>query len=298
MSQRDVFIALSVVLIWAINLLVQKFLVGEISIFIVSFLRVALVAPLIFLFPRPKIPLKHYFIAGLFWGVLYLLIFGFALKSQLGAGVASFFLQTQVFFGILCCYLLLKEVPSLPQIFGIFLASLGISLMSLEKNIGNISPEGIVLLLGSCFCGGVGFALLKKYNIGKELKDSIWLSAVSAVPLLISCIFFEGLDETFDQLSQIQPLIWLGIIFAAYGSTFFSTYLWLGLAQRNSAAALTPFMLLLPIFSVMLSFFFMGEIPTWLQIMAGSVIIMGVMVSQNMHLKLFRFKEPTNSPSI
>ncbi|WP_338453727.1 DMT family transporter [Candidatus Bealeia paramacronuclearis] len=79
------------------------------------------------------------------------------------------------------------------------------------------------------------------------------------------------------------------MLFAAYGSTLLSNYLWLGVVQRVTASTVTPFMLLLPIFSVILSYLFMGEIPTGLQILAGSVILLGVMVSQNLHLRAYHF---------
>src|SRR3990167_6955305 len=106
MTGKDMGIAIWVIFLWSMNLVVQKIAVGELSIYVLSFLRVALVFPLLFLYPNPKKSLWKYILSGFFLSGLYLILFGFGLKI-IGAAMSSFFLQMQIFFTVLCCFLIL-----------------------------------------------------------------------------------------------------------------------------------------------------------------------------------------------
>ncbi len=283
MSGRDIGMALWVIFLWSSNLIVQKIAVDHLSIFVLSFLRVGLVFPLLFFYPKPKKSLWKYFLCGFFLLALYLTLFGFGLKSDIGAGLSAFFLQAQVLFVILCCFLMLGERPTWCQIVGLIISFLGVYLLTATSDPLDVPFFGVVFLLAACVSFGIGIAFSKKYKIGDSMSDVTWLSMAAALPLFLSCLFFEGPHQTLDIMIHLSPLALFCVIFATLLSTIWATYVWLILLQKFPASSVTPFMLLLPVFSNILSYIIMGETLTMLQMISGVVIILGVMVAQGAH---------------
>ena len=234
-------IALWVVMIWSLNLIVLKIAVFQLPIFVLTFLRVALVFPLLFFFPKPEKSLWKYFLCGFFLLAVYLLLFGFGLKSEMGAGLSAFFLQTQVFFVILCCFLILGEKPTWFQVIGLFISSVGVYLLKISSLPEQVPLEGVIFLLASCAAYGIGIALSKKYKIGGSMSDVTWLSMAAAVPLFVVSMIFDGPHEIFNSVIHISFTAILCLIFATLFSTIWATYLWLTLLQRAQASSVAPF---------------------------------------------------------
>lgn len=283
LSRKDMAVALWVIVIWSMNIIVLKIAVLHLPIFILSFLRVALLFPLLFLYPKPEKSLWKYFFCGFFLLSVYFLLLGFGLKSDLGAGLSSFFLQTQVLFGMLCCFLILGEKPTLSQMIGLFIAFIGVYLLKASSSPEQVPLEGILFLLASCASFGIGVALLKKYKLGGNMSDVTWLSMAASVPLLIATLGVEGPVETFTNIIHMSFSVILCLIFTTIFSTIWATYLWFRLLQKAPATAVTSFMLLLPLFSIILAYVFRGENVTLIQMIAGGFIILGVMFAQGFH---------------
>src|SRR3990167_8291484 len=125
MTNRDIALATGLVFLMSVNLIVQKIAVEQVSIVVLSFLRVAMVIPLIFLYPKPKRSLWLYSLCGFFIFSLYYIVLNLGLK-QVGANVTSFIVQLQVFFGILAFYFILGEKPTWVQSIGIFISFIGV----------------------------------------------------------------------------------------------------------------------------------------------------------------------------
>lgn len=290
MARKDIGIALWVVFLWATNLIAQKIAVTYMSIFVLTFLRVAVALPFLLLVPKPQKRLWKYMVCGFFLCALYLILFGFGLQTDIGAGLASFIIQFQVFFAILCCFLILGEKPTWFQIMGILVSVVGIYFLK-ESSSSEFPLLGIGLLVASCFSYGLGIALSKKYKIGETMGDVVWLSAVAVLPLLLSCFAFEGPVQTFELILNIPLLALYCVLFAGLFSTLWGSYLWLKLLHRTPASSVVPFMLLLPIFSNILSYVILGESLTSQQMLSGFIIIVGVMFAQGIHKFIPRTKQ-------
>jgi O-acetylserine/cysteine efflux transporter len=286
MSGKDIGIALWVVLLWSSNLVVQKFAVDHLSIFVLSFLRVGLVFPLLFFYPKPYKSLWKYFLIGFFLIALYLTLFGLGLKSDIGAGLSAFFLQAQVLFVILCCFLMLGEKPTWFQVVGLFISFGGVYLLTATSDPSDVPFFGVVFLLAACASFGIGVAFSKKYKIGESMSDITWLSMTATIPLLFSCFLFEGPLQTFENVVHLSPTALFCVVFATLLSTIWATYLWLNLLQKFPASSVAPFMLLFPLFSNILSHIIMGENLTMIQMVSGFVITLGVMFAQGLHKRI------------
>jgi len=282
LTKKDIGIALWVILLWSSNLIVQKIAVGCLSVFVLSFLRIAFVLPLLFLYPKPPKNLWKYAVCGFFVSALYLILFGLGLK-MIGAGISAFVLQLQVFFAILCCFLILGEKPTWYQTIGIFMSCIGVYFMKANSSPADFPMVGVLLLIGCCFCYGMGIAFSKKYKVGGSIADITWMSVTAVVPLLFTCLVVEGPVETVDMIVHIPMLGLFCVLYATVVSTIWGASLWLSLLQRAPAPAVVSFTLLIPIFSNILSNVILGETLSHIQMVAGFMIILGVMLAQGLH---------------
>ena len=283
MTGKNVCIALLVALIWAGAIIAQKVALAHGSVYTWNLLRVALAFPLIFVFPRPPKNLLHYFLCGFFIFAVYPIFFGFGLQTSLTAGLFSFFLQTQVFFVILCGVIILKERPTWYQVTGILISFFGVYLMKSMSSPLDAPLSGVLFLLTGCLFFGIGLVLSKKYAIGKNFSEVTWLTLVAIIPLILTCLVTDGATETYENIIHMSFIVFLCLVFTTFFSIILATYLWLTLLQKVSIAATTPFMLLVPIFSCVLSKIILGENLTGLQVLSGLIIILGVIFAQGLH---------------
>lgn len=285
MTRKDVAIALFALFLGSLNMIVQKIAVDHLSIYVLSFLRVALVFPLVFLYPKPQKSFWKYLLCGFFWSSLYLVLLGFGIKTNSGAGITAIFLQMQVFFIIICCFMISGEKPAWFQVMGIVISSVGVYLLSTSSSASPLHISAL-FLLGACFSFGLGVALSKKYKIGGSMSDITWLSMGGALPLLFACFIFEGPMTTFDNIINMSLIAFSCIIFTVIVATVWVTYLWLSLFQRAPSSSVASFMLLFPIFTYVLSNLITGEQLSWVQMLASIIIILGVMFAQGLHQRI------------
>lgn len=283
MTKKDVGIALWVVFLWSSNLIVQKVAVGYLSVFVLSFLRIAFVVPLLFLYPKPTKSIWKYTVCGFFFSALYLILFGLGLKTAIGAGLSAFVIQLQVFFAILCCFLILGEKPTWYQTVGILISFTGVYFMKAASSATEFPIVGVMLLGGACLSYGLGIAFSKKYKVGGSIADVTWMSLTAVIPLLLTCLVVEGPVETVDIIVHVPMVALLCILYATIVSTVWGTSLWLSLLQRAPASAVVSFTLLVPIFSNILSNVILGESLSALQMVSGCIILIGVMFAQGLH---------------
>jgi O-acetylserine/cysteine efflux transporter len=286
MTGKDICIALWVTILWSGAIIAQKIALVQYSIFTWNFLRVAMILPFIFFFPKPRNNFLQYCLCGLFLFAIYPFFLGVGLQSGLGAGMTSFFLQTQVFFVILCGIVFLKEKPTWYQLVGIFISFVGVYFMKVSSSSLEAPLLGVLFLLSSGLFLGIGVVLSKKYQLGTNLSDIVWLSVASAGPLLLICFIAEGPQVTFDNIIQISPTVFLCLTFTSLFSIIWATYLWLTLLQRASIMAVTPFMLMVPIFVNIFSILLLGEKLSLLQIGSGFIIMLGVIFAQGAYMPL------------
>lgn len=282
MSLKDTFIGVFVPFLWATSLIVQKIALDHISIYILSFLRLVSVVPLLFLYSKPTNPISRYFLAGLFWNALNWLFIGFGLKAGVGPGLSSFLMQTNILFGALFCFLILREKVLFIEILGMAVAFFGAYLLT-QAIYGSTSDMpflGIASILVSAICWGIGFTLLKKFKMGAEMADNVWLSVISIPSLMVIPFIMEGPQEAIYNFTHLSSIGILCSIYVGLVSTVWAGYLWLSLAQRVSSLKQTPFMLLLPVFTCLLSALLFNEELTFSQITSGGIILLGVFITR------------------
>jgi drug/metabolite transporter (DMT)-like permease len=292
MRQSRSFIILLLVfasLTWAGSFVSVRLVYTELSPLYLGFLRFVLAAPLMFLvtiflkrpllLPKKEIP--SIFILSL-TGVTLLYVFQFFGVAYTTASTASVLINTNVLFISLFSALFLKEEFNRNKTVGVLLSFTGVVLvvyaqMTNETIIVNsMFIFGCILVLLSAVCWAVysilGKRLLKTYDPFTVNTNVFIVGVLLYLPLVIPGVFPAISNISLD---GIIAVIYLGVF-----CSVFAYAAWYYALQHQQAAESAVFLTLIPLFTMILSFFIIGEQPTVLFFLGAAFIMYGVYLTQ------------------
>lgn len=279
MRLHHVALAILVVAIWGLNFVVIKVGLKEIQPILLCALRFFLVAfPAVFLIKRPAASWRMVVGFGLVMFSLQFALLFSGMHAGTTAGIASLLLQVQVFFTVLLAVLFLGEKPSVWQIVGALISFSGIGLVMANLG-GEISINGLALIIAAAASWGVGSLISKKLGQVDMLALVVWSSLVAWPPLLALSFFLEQSSWTAETISQISWLTVGAIGYIVYPSTLIGFSTWSWLLSRYPAATVAPFTLLVPIFGFTASTLVLGEPLSIWKISAAALVIAGLSIN-------------------
>ena len=267
--------ALMVPLVWGMGFVFAKGAINHFPPILLMAFRFALTAMvLVWFVPVPYGNLKNIFnVAIVAAAIQYSLTFtGLA---GLEAGLASLVMQLEVPFLVLLGALVLKENPGLQKWAGIIISFLGVGLMT-QQNALSGSLGSVCLVVAGCFVWACGQVMIRKLKDIGGLQVTAWVAVFATPQLFIMSAIFET-----GQITAIQNanhMVWLTVIYLGLVMTCFGYYLWNTLIRRHDVGTVAPFLLLLPLFSLMGGMLFLGEEPTADKLLGGVVILLGVAI--------------------
>jgi O-acetylserine/cysteine efflux transporter len=276
---RHFLLALGVVAVWGTNFVVIKLALGHLPPLLFAALRftLALFPALVFL-PRPRVGwrnLAHYGVligVGQF-GLLYL-----AINGHISPGIASLVVQTQVFFTIGLSMRMSGERVQGFQWFALLLATVGIATIGLHTD-GSTTFLGLALVLGAALSWAGGNIAAKVGKPDNMLAYVVWSSAYAAVPLFALSWVFEGSDAIASGLHAAGWATWAAVAWQSWGNSLFGYAAWGWLLARHPAATITPMALLVPVFGMCASAWWLGEsLPAW-KLIAAALVMGGLAVN-------------------
>ena len=275
MKLIDVFMAILVAVIWGMGFVVAKAGMDHFSPILLMALRFACTSLCLIWFFRP--PLK--LLKSLFWIALISASIQYSLTftgvQGIDASTSALLIQLEVPFGLLTAWLLLGEKISLKQSIGMVIAFAGAVLIVGEPKLSN-DLSSVMLLISGAFMWAIGQVMIKKLGqIGGFML--ICGIAIWATPqLFIASFLLES-----NQLEQIKsaPLeAWLAVVYLGLVMTALAYALWYRLLGLYSVNQVMPFLLLLPLTSVVGGIFFLDESLTLKIAIGGLLALIGVAV--------------------
>ncbi|MGN9843807.1 EamA family transporter [Nonomuraea sp. H19] len=106
----------------------------------------------------------------------------------------------------------------------------------------------------------------------ESLRFMVWVSALSAPPLLLLSLWLEGVPVLTSPLEG-----WLSLVYVAFVSTLGGFGVWGWLLRRYDASVVAPYTLLVPVFGMSSAALLTGEPLTWLKLAAAALIVAGVL---------------------
>jgi len=276
MKINDVLLALLVTICWGFNFVAIKVGLDSFPPILFSALRFTCAAfPAVFLIGRGGVEWRWILSIGLILGTCMFTLLFIGMHLGMPAGLSSIVLQVQVLFTLILSGIVLHDRPSAWQKIGIGIAFVGIALLIVDR-YESASFTGMLFILGAGFAWAISNILMKLSGDIDMFRLMIWMSLVPPLPLaLLSFVLEKGQVAALSNIS----LTGLGAIFyTGLISSVLAYSLWGKLFQRYSANLVAPFALLVPIFGTLFSFVVLNESLSFLEIVAGSLVLTGLIV--------------------
>lgn len=273
-------LALAIVAVWGTNFVVIKICLDSFPPFVFAALRyIFAFLPAALFLPRPKISWVNLCVYGVAVGVGQFGVLYFAIDGNISPGLASLVIQTQVFFTIAFAMLFAKERLKLYQTVAVAVAITGLGIIAAHTD-ATTTGLGLALVVFSGFSWGVANTTSRRAGAINMLSYVVWASIYAIPPLILMALVFEGGWVVVSKSILTAPVgAWLGVLWQSWGNTLFGYGAWAWLLSKHPAAVVAPAPLLVPIFGMGASAYFLAEpLPPW-KMEAAGLVITGLMVN-------------------
>lgn len=275
LTPKQTLMALTVPLLWGLGFVFAKGAINHFPPILLMAFRFSLTAlVLVWFAPLPN---------GKFIAIFKIAIVAAAIQYSLTftgvkgleAGLASIIVQLEVPFLVILGAILLNEKPDSKKWIGIAVSFLGVAIMSQQDELSG-SLVSIILVLSGCFAWALGQVMVRKLTDITGMQVTAWI-AVFATPqlFLMSAIFEQGQIEA---IQTAKPIVWWTVLYLGLIMTCLGYYFWNSLIRQHDVGKVAPFLLLLPVFSVVGGNVFLGETLTLEKFYGGSTILIGIAI--------------------
>ena len=231
---------------------------------------------LIWWFPIPKQYLKKIFIASLVANTLQYSVTYTGL-NLIDASAAVLLVQTEVPFGVIFAYFMLREKPTLRALLGISVAFVGVYILTGSPNLDGKFIGIFLTILGSGIWA-LGQVMVKP--LSKEINPIAlvaWLALFSGPVLIFLSTMIDG--NTIQYISSASFEHWaiafyLGFLMQpiTYGCFYY-------VLKNNPLYKVLPIVTMgIPPTGLLAAIFLLGENPTPELFIGGSIILIGVIM--------------------
>lgn len=278
MRPLHILTAVIVMVLWGCTFTTIHVAILDVPPFLLCSLRFFLASiPFVFFVKRPAVPFKLLMFYGLMMFAVQYCLFFFAMRLGMPAGLASLVYQINVFFTLLLAVLFFKEQLTRWQITGMIIAFLGLGIVTRHFD-GQVTLIGFLLTIAGALAWAFGSIASKKIGSVNMIALVIWGNFISWPPLFLMTFFLEGPHQVIAAWQHASHETGFAILYIAYVSTLLCFSVWSWLLHRYPVTTVAPFTLLVPISGMICSSLITGEkVPLW-KIIAGTLIIIGLMV--------------------
>jgi len=269
----DIIMGVTVALTWGMGVVFAKAAIEHFPPILLMALRFAVTTLALIWFVRPPVGqlVRIFFIAIISAAIQYSLTFN-GLRG-LDASVASLIVQLEVPFLVLLGAVLLKEKPSVRKWLGIGLAFIGVGLIAGEPRLTG-AWISILLIVGGAFSWAIGQVMIRQLSDIDGLTVTAWIAVFATPQLLVMSLIFES--NQIEAIRSAGWVVWGTVLYLGLVMTALGYVLWYTLIRRHPLGLVAPFLLLLPVFSVLGGVLILGESLTPMTIFGGAIVIAGV----------------------
>ena len=277
MTIKDTFIASLVPIFLGFGFVIAKPAMDDFPPILLMGLRFTFAASiLIWWFPIPKGYLIKIFIASLVANTIQYSV-TYSGLNLIDASAAVLLVQTEVPFGVLFAYFMLKEKPTIRSLIGIFIAFIGVYILTGSPSLDGKFLGIFLTILGSGIWA-LGQVLVKP--LSKELKPLTlvaWLALFSGPILILLSNIFDGNSINYIKSANMDSwiiAIYLGFFMQpiTYGCFYY-------VLKNNPLYKILPIVTMgIPLTGLLAAIFLLKESPTTELYIGGSIILLGVIL--------------------
>ena len=276
MPIKDIFLAILVPIIFGFGFVIAKPAMDQLPPILLNGLRWSLTGIIMcWFFPFPK---------KLFKSLLFISFLGSTLQYSLtfsglnivDATSATLLIQSEIPFGILIAFIILKEKPSLKNLLGLLIAFTGIVFLTGSPNLEN-KLFGVLLLLSGAFLWAFAQVIAKPVSekIG-GLALTAWIGVFAGPSSIALSFFIEG--NTYQNIISADLKTWMIVIYLGLVMNCLAYSIWYYVLSKHPVNYVMPVMLLFPVTGLITAIFLLGETPSTYAYVGGFIIISGVAI--------------------
>ena len=268
MSLRDFLLLSLICLVWGLNLVATRWVVGDVPPFAYAFIRFAAIAVILapFLFPAPR-QLGLVAIVGLCVGGLNFAFLFLALKNGTASSVAIAG-QLGLPFTTILSMAFLSETVGWRRGLGMGLAFAGVVLIAYDPETFGLSL-GVVFAVLAALVGSIGGIVMKRMDPIGPFKLQAWVAMVSW-PLLAPLSFFTEVGQ-FEAMQAGGWGFLAALAFSVFAVSIFGHGMFYEIVKKYEVTLVSPLTLMTPVWAVVFGVLLLRE-PLTPQLAAGAAL--------------------------
>jgi O-acetylserine/cysteine efflux transporter len=273
---RHLLLLLIICLAWGGNFLTSALALRELPPLLFSALRLMLVGALLlpFLHRPGQGQWPRLFAVSMCNGALHFGLSFWALKLAGNLASPAILMQSYVPMASVLAVIFLRERFGWRTTLGIVVSFLGVLVLGFDPLVLQ-APESMVLMLVSAALLAVGTVLMRGLTGFHPIALQGWSALLGILPLLLLSALLES--GQWSALQEAGVVAWSGVIYAALIASVLGHGLFYWLIQRYPVSTLTPYLLLTPLFAIVLGIVFYGDRPGARLLLGGALVLGGVL---------------------
>ena len=277
MTIKDTLIASLVPIFLGFGFVIAKPAMDDFPPILLMGLRFTFAASiLIWWFPIPKGYLLKIFIASLVANTIQYSV-TYSGLNLIDASAAVLLVQTEVPFGVLFAYFMLKEKPNIRSLIGIFVAFIGVYILTGSPNLDGKFLGILLTILGSGIWA-LGQVLVKP--LSKELKPLTlvaWLALFSGPILILLSNILDG--NSINYIKSANNNSWLIVVYLGFFMQPVTYGCFYYVLKNNPLYKVLPIVTMgIPLTGLLAAILLLKEEPTTELYIGGLIILLGIIL--------------------
>jgi O-acetylserine/cysteine efflux transporter len=226
------------------------------------------------LYPRPKTPQRTLFLLGFFGGALQTGMVFVALK-YLPASTAVLAMQAQLPIGIVASWFMGRDKPNLKNTLGSVVCLVGIVIV-VGKPDATDAWFGLAAMLLGVASWSVAQAAIPVVAKDQGMMLYAGMTRYAAPQMAVMSLIFE--HDQLHTLADVALSAWGAVPIIALSGFAVPYAIWYWLLMRHRVDELMPFVILMPIVSIVVTTTLLGEPLPPALLLGGTVVIAGLAV--------------------
>ena len=273
MNSKQILLALIVPITWGLGFTLAKIGMEQFSALLIMSIRFGIAGLVLVWFTKPPWGhMREIFVVALIGSTIQYGLTYNGLKG-IDASTAAILVQLEGPILALLGTILLKEKLGLTRTLGMGLAFLGVFIIAGEPRLeGHI--DSVILLVAGSAVWAVAQIMISRLKGLSGITILAWVAIMATPQMLIASLIIE--DGQWQAITSASLVDWSIIFYLAFIMTVVGYSIWYHLLSSVDVSKISPFLMLLPITSIIAGIILLDEKLTVPMIIGGVMIMTGV----------------------
>ena len=273
MNSKQILLALIVPITWGLGFTLAKIGMEQFSALLIMSIRFGIAGLVLVWFTKPPWGyMREIFVVALIGSTIQYGLTYNGLKG-IDASTAAILVQLEGPILALMGTILLKEKLGLTRALGMGFAFLGVFIIAGEPRLdGHI--DSVILLVAGSTVWAVAQIMISRLKGLSGITILAWVAIMATPQMLIASLIIE--DGQWQAITTASLVDWSIIFYLAFIMTVVGYSVWYHLLSSVDVSQVSPFLMLLPITSIIAGMVLLDEKLTLSMIIGGLMIMMGV----------------------